>query len=76
MLSLLGKEFLDAITKSLYLFEQQVYQLGVLKDPARYYSHHEAEFGMSWCAGFTRGVANASVQVLVAFPRRLLEWLS
>lgn len=22
-------------------------------DPATYYGHHEAEFGMSWCAGFT-----------------------
>ncbi|PNG99134.1 Protein-ribulosamine 3-kinase, chloroplastic [Tetrabaena socialis] len=21
-------------------------------DPAAYYGHHEAEFGMSWCAGF------------------------
>ena len=21
-------------------------------DPACYYGHHEAEFGMSWCAGF------------------------
>jgi len=23
-------------------------------DPATYYGHHEAEFGMSWCAGFGR----------------------
>lgn len=22
-------------------------------DPACYYGHHEAEFGMAWCAGFT-----------------------
>ena len=22
-------------------------------DPAVYYGHHEADFGMSWCAGFT-----------------------
>lgn len=22
-------------------------------DPASYYDHSEAEFGMSWCAGFT-----------------------
>ena len=22
-------------------------------DPAVYYGHHEAEFGMSWCAGFS-----------------------
>ncbi|CAE7213377.1 unnamed protein product, partial [Symbiodinium pilosum] len=22
-------------------------------DPATYYGHHEAEFGMSWCAGFS-----------------------
>ena len=22
-------------------------------DPASYYGHHEAEFGMSWCAGFS-----------------------
>jgi protein-ribulosamine 3-kinase len=25
----------------------------VVFDPACYYGHHEAEFGMSWCAGFT-----------------------
>lgn len=25
----------------------------VIFDPATYYGHHEAEFGMSWCAGFT-----------------------
>ena len=24
----------------------------VIYDPATYYGHHEAEFGMSWCAGF------------------------
>eukprot|EP00181_Compsopogon_caeruleus_P000765 CAMPEP_0184686644 /NCGR_PEP_ID=MMETSP0312-20130426/23398_1 /TAXON_ID=31354 /ORGANISM="Compsopogon coeruleus, Strain SAG 36.94" /LENGTH=331 /DNA_ID=CAMNT_0027141965 /DNA_START=12 /DNA_END=1007 /DNA_ORIENTATION=+ len=24
----------------------------VIFDPASYYGHHEAEFGMSWCAGF------------------------
>lgn len=24
-------------------------------DPATYYGHHEAEFGMSWCAGFGQG---------------------
>ena len=24
----------------------------VIFDPATYYGHHEAEFGMSWCAGF------------------------
>ncbi|XP_021904502.1 protein-ribulosamine 3-kinase, chloroplastic, partial [Carica papaya] len=24
----------------------------VILDPACYYGHHEAEFGMSWCAGF------------------------
>ncbi|GFR48095.1 hypothetical protein Agub_g9780 [Astrephomene gubernaculifera] len=23
-------------------------------DPATYFGHHEAEFGMSWCAGFTQ----------------------
>lgn len=23
-------------------------------DPAVYYGHSEAEFGMSWCAGFSR----------------------
>ena len=22
-------------------------------DPATYYGHHEAEFGMSWCGGFS-----------------------
>lgn len=25
----------------------------VIFDPASYYGHHEAEFGMSWCASFT-----------------------
>jgi protein-ribulosamine 3-kinase len=25
----------------------------VLFDPATYYGHHEADFGMSWCAGFS-----------------------
>jgi protein-ribulosamine 3-kinase len=25
----------------------------VVYDPACYFGHHEAEFGMSWCAGFT-----------------------
>lgn len=25
----------------------------VIFDPACYYGHHEAEFGMSWCAGFS-----------------------
>lgn len=25
----------------------------VIYDPACYYGHHEAEWGMSWCAGFT-----------------------
>eukprot|EP00420_Gonyaulax_spinifera_P003688 CAMPEP_0197935898 /NCGR_PEP_ID=MMETSP1439-20131203/114079_1 /TAXON_ID=66791 /ORGANISM="Gonyaulax spinifera, Strain CCMP409" /LENGTH=97 /DNA_ID=CAMNT_0043558853 /DNA_START=1 /DNA_END=290 /DNA_ORIENTATION=- len=25
----------------------------VIFDPAVYYGHHEAEWGMSWCAGFS-----------------------
>ncbi len=31
----------------------------VIFDPASYYAHHEAEFGMSWCAGFTKNFWNA-----------------
>lgn len=28
-------------------------------DPACYYGHHEAEFGMSWCAGFSKSFWDA-----------------
>eukprot|EP00899_Mesostigma_viride_P019637 jgi/Mesvir1/27675/Mv07395-RA.1 len=33
-------------------------------DPATYYGHHEAEFGMSWCAGFSQSFWNAYHQVI------------
>ena len=35
----------------------QVGEEPCIYDPACYYGHHEAEFGMSWCAGRTRGRA-------------------
>ena len=30
-------------------------------DPAAYYGHHEAEFGMSWCAGRGRGQTRPTI---------------
>lgn len=48
-------------------------------DPACYYGHHEAEFGMSWCAGFTSGFWNgyreliSKVRGLVTFPLPAIE---
>lgn len=29
-------------------------------DPATYYGHHEAEFGMSWCAGRNESICQES----------------
>lgn len=37
-------------------------------DPATYYGHHEAEFGMSWCAGFTRDFWSAYREVIPEAP--------
>lgn len=39
-------------------------------DPACYYGHHEAEFGMSWCAGFTSAFWNG-YRELIAKVRKL-----
>lgn len=36
-------------------------------DPATYYGHSEAEFGMSWCAGFTDAFYTG-MQALHSFP--------
>lgn len=33
-------------------------------DPATYYGHAEAEFGMSWCAGFSRAFYDAYWSIL------------
>jgi len=33
-------------------------------DPATYYGHHEAEFGMSWCAGFEKKFWDAYHEVI------------
>ena len=35
-------------------------------DPAAYYGHNEAEFGMSWCAGFSEAFYDA---YFAAFPK-------
>lgn len=37
-------------------------------DPATYYGHHEAEFGMSWCAGFSGTFWTAYHSVLPKAP--------
>jgi protein-ribulosamine 3-kinase len=48
----------------------------VVFDPACYYGHHEAEFGMSWCAGFTKNFWEAYHEVIPRAPgfgdRRLI----
>jgi len=36
----------------------------VILDPACYYGHNEAEFGMSWCAGFGSSFYNSYFEVL------------
>ncbi|CAG7903066.1 unnamed protein product [Brassica rapa] len=36
----------------------------VILDPACYYGHNEAEFGMSWCAGFGESFYNAYFKVM------------
>ncbi|KAK4804291.1 hypothetical protein SAY86_004108 [Trapa natans] len=36
----------------------------VILDPACYYGHNEAEFGMSWCAGFGGSFYNAYFEVM------------
>ncbi|PKI45388.1 hypothetical protein CRG98_034193 [Punica granatum] len=40
----------------------------VILDPACYYGHSEAEFGMSWCAGFGGSFYNAYFQVMPKQP--------
>ncbi|KAL2629583.1 hypothetical protein R1flu_014269 [Riccia fluitans] len=40
----------------------------VILDPACYYGHHEAEFGMSWCAGFGSSFYNAYFEVIPKQP--------
>ena len=37
-------------------------------DPATYYGHSEAEFGMSWCAGFSQSFYDAYFEVLPKEP--------
>ncbi|KAG6666736.1 protein-ribulosamine 3-kinase, chloroplastic-like isoform X1 [Carya illinoinensis] len=40
----------------------------VILDPACYYGHSEAEFGMSWCAGFAGSFYNAYFEVMPKQP--------
>mmetsp|Transcript_992 Transcript_992/g.2829 ORF Transcript_992/g.2829 Transcript_992/m.2829 type:complete len:485 (+) Transcript_992:39-1493(+) len=40
----------------------------VIFDPATYYGHHEAEFGMSWCAGFSRSFWDAYHRIIPRAP--------
>ncbi|CAN6481170.1 unnamed protein product [Victoria cruziana] len=40
----------------------------VILDPACYYGHNEAEFGMSWCAGFSSSFYNAYFEVMPKQP--------
>ncbi|CAH9145823.1 unnamed protein product [Cuscuta epithymum] len=40
----------------------------VILDPACYYGHNEAEFGMSWCAGFGAAFYNAYFEVMHKQP--------
>ncbi|KAH6789506.1 Protein kinase superfamily protein [Perilla frutescens var. frutescens] len=40
----------------------------LILDPACYYGHNEAEFGMSWCAGFSGSFYNAYFEVLPKQP--------
>lgn len=37
-------------------------------DPATYYGHHEAEFGMSWCAGFSDAFYRAYHELIPRAP--------
>lgn len=41
----------------------------VIFDPACYYGHHEAEFGMSWCGGFGPGFWEGYHEVIPRAPR-------
>ena len=36
-------------------------------DPASYYGHHEAEFGISWCAGFGQVMRMMTLPPLSSF---------
>ncbi|XP_042480470.1 protein-ribulosamine 3-kinase, chloroplastic [Macadamia integrifolia] len=40
----------------------------VILDPACYYGHNEAEFGMSWCAGFGASFYNSYFEVMPKQP--------
>jgi len=40
----------------------------VILDPACYYGHSEAEFGMSWCAGFGGSFYNSYFEVMPKLP--------
>jgi protein-ribulosamine 3-kinase len=61
---------LDAITPSLLHGDLWSGNIGwssgkpSLFDPACYYGHSEAEFGMSWCAGLSRGFWDAYFEVV------------
>lgn len=40
----------------------------IVYDPATYYGHHEAEFGMAWCAGFSPAFWEAYHEVIPKAP--------
>ncbi len=46
----------------------------VVFDPACYYGHSEAEFGMSWCAGFTDRFWGAYREVVPEDPGFKERW--
>ncbi|OEL37527.1 Protein-ribulosamine 3-kinase, chloroplastic [Dichanthelium oligosanthes] len=46
----------------------------VILDPACYYGHNEAEFGMSWCAGFGGDFYNAYFQALWSVDYSILHY--
>lgn len=41
----------------------------VIFDPASYYGHHEADFGMSWCGGFAPGFWKCYHDLIPRAPR-------
>ncbi|CDF39151.1 unnamed protein product [Chondrus crispus] len=45
------------------------YAAPVIFDPACYYGHHEADFGMSWCGGFASGFWEGYHDLIPRAPR-------
>ncbi len=42
-------------------------------DPAVYYGHSEAEFGMSWCASFSQDFYAGYHEIIPKQPGKILE---